>query len=157
MKAASINEIKKELQELEPKVLIDLCMRLTKYKKDNKELLTYLLFEAHDQEAFIKQIKEKIDLQFTEIKHDNLYFVKKGLRKVLRNANKHLKHIGSAAAEAEVLIYYCKKIKAEKIPIHKNKLLTNLYNNQLKKINSVIAKLHEDLQYDFKKELENLI
>lgn len=156
MKAASVNEIKKELQELEPKILIDLCMRLAKYKKDNKELLTYLLFEAHDQAGFIEQVKEKIDLQFTEIKHDNLYFVKKGLRKVLRNANKHLKHIGSPAAEAEVLIYYLKKIRSERIPIHKNKLLTNLYNNQLKKVNAVVNKLHEDLQYDFKKELEEL-
>ena len=35
-------------------------------------------------------------------------------------------------------------------------LTSNLYQNQLKKINAVIEKLHEDLQYDYLKEMEEL-
>jgi len=156
MKAATVNEIKQELQQVEPKVLVDLCLRLAKYKKDNKELLTYLLFEAHDQASFISEVKKKIDEQFTEINYDNLYYVKKGLRKVLRSTNKHIRHMDSKPGEAELLIYFLRKIKEQRIPIHKNKLLVNLYNNTVKKINSVIDKLHEDLQYDLRKELEDL-
>ncbi len=155
MKAATVNEIKKELSDLDPKTLVELCMSLAKYKKDNKELLTYLLFESHNQPAFIAAIKNKMDEQFPEINHSNLYLAKKSLRKILRITNKYIKHMGSKPAEAELLIYYCNKLKHSGIPIHKSALITNLYNHQLKKINVVIAKLHEDLQYDFKKDLED--
>ena len=64
MKAASINEIKKELIELDSKAVQDLCMRLAKYKKENKELLTYLLFEAHDEAAFNNDVKTEMDELF---------------------------------------------------------------------------------------------
>ena len=60
MKAASIHELQKELTALEPKQLKELCIRLAKYKKDNKELLSYLLFEAHDEKAYVKNIKQEI-------------------------------------------------------------------------------------------------
>ena len=49
MKAFSLNELKNELSTLSPAKVLALCMRLAKYKKDNKELLTYLLFHAHDE------------------------------------------------------------------------------------------------------------
>ena len=60
MKAATISEIKHELTQTNPSILIDLCLKLAKFKKDNKELLTYLLFEAHDEVAFIEQVKLEI-------------------------------------------------------------------------------------------------
>ena len=44
MKSGTLADIKKELQELEPKQLAELCIALAKYKKDNKEYLDYLLF-----------------------------------------------------------------------------------------------------------------
>ena len=56
MKAASIHELQKELKELEQKQVMELCIRLAKYKKENKEFLSYLLFEAHDEKAYIKNI-----------------------------------------------------------------------------------------------------
>jgi hypothetical protein len=61
MKAASINEIKQELQSLPPSRLNELCLRLARFKKDNKELLTYLLFEAADETAYIESVKKEID------------------------------------------------------------------------------------------------
>jgi hypothetical protein len=64
MKAASINEIKKELGELDAKALRDICMRLAKYKKENKELLTYLLFEAHDEAGYVNAVKSEMDELF---------------------------------------------------------------------------------------------
>jgi len=35
--------------------------------------------------------------------------------------------------------------------------LTNLYNNQVKKIKAVIETLHEDLQHDYNREIEELL
>ena len=64
MKAGSISEIKKELLELDNRALVELCLNLAKYKKDNKEYLAYLLFEAHDKSAFVVVLKEQIEMQF---------------------------------------------------------------------------------------------
>ena len=48
MKAASIADLKKELVRLEHGELLDVCLRLARFKKDNKELLTYFLFLSQD-------------------------------------------------------------------------------------------------------------
>ena len=48
MKASTVSELKEELKHLPPAQLLELCLRLARFKKENKELLTYLLFEAHD-------------------------------------------------------------------------------------------------------------
>lgn len=156
IESASISDIKKELQLLEPKQLAELCLQLAKYKKDNKEYLSYLLFHSHDKNTAVALVKEEIDILFTEINHINLYVVKKSLRKILRFTNKHIKYIGSKEQEIELLIYFCKKIRLSRIPINKSTVLQNLYNAQVKKINGIVLKLHEDLQYDYLNELEAL-
>lgn len=152
----SLSDIKKELQLLEPKQLSELCLQLAKYKKDNKEYLSYLLFHSHDKNMAVTLVKEEIDILFTEINHIKLYVVKKSLRKILRFTNKHVKYIGAKEQEIELLIYFCKKIRLSRIPVSKSTVLQNLYNAQVKKINSIILKLHEDLQYDYLNELEAL-
>jgi len=156
MKSASISDIKKELQTLSPSEVMQYCMRLAKYKKDNKELLNYLLFEAHDEEDFIKNMKQEIDLQFAEMNASNTYLAKKSLRKILRITNKHIKFSGHAQTAAELLIYFCASLKSSGIPINTSTALSNLYQMQLKKINKIIETMHEDLQYDYRKLLEEL-
>ena len=49
MKAVSAVIIKKELHHLSSDKLMELCLRLSRFKKENKELLTYLLFESHNR------------------------------------------------------------------------------------------------------------
>ncbi|CAN5376881.1 hypothetical protein BH09BAC5_BH09BAC5_24550 [soil metagenome] len=154
MKAASVHELKKELSELDPKELSELCLRLAKFKKENKELLTFLIYEAHDVPAFLIELKKEIETQFSEMNRDNLYLTKKSLRKILRITNKYIRYIGSKEAAAELLIYFIAQIKKFQIPIHSGAVLSNMYATQLKKINQLIADLDEDLQYDYKRELE---
>ncbi len=156
IESASISDIKKELPLLDKKQLVELCLQLAKYKKDNKEYLSYLLFHAHDSSTAVVLVKEEIDILFSQINHVNLHVVKKSLRKILRFTNKHIKYIASKEHEIELLIYFCKKIKEFGIPIQKSTVLQNLYNAQVKKINTVVSKLHEDLQYDYAHELEKL-
>ena len=47
-------------------------------------------------------------------------------------------------------------MKLSKIPYQKTAVLKNLYQQQLKNIATAIAGLHEDLQYDFQQELNQL-
>ena len=156
MKPASISDIKQELNNLAPAKLLDLCLRLAKYKKDNKELLNYLLFEAHDEQGYIIALKKQVEDDFEEINKSNLYFVKKSLRKILRNIAKHIRYTSSKQAEVELLVHFCHTLKNAGIPLKNSIVLNNLYQFQLKKVAKIIATLHEDLQYDYLKEVESL-
>ena len=83
MRAATVHEIKQELAGRKPAELVALCLRLSRFKKENKELLTYLLFEAHDEAGYIENVKQEMDAQFEEINISHLYFVKKSLRRIV--------------------------------------------------------------------------
>lgn len=156
MKAATIHEIKQELTALKSGELVELCLRLGKFKKENKELLTYLLFEAKDEEEFVQSIKADIDKEFCSINFAHLYFAKKSLRKVGRLINKFCRYSGLKETEIRLRIYFCQSIKGSGIPIPRNPVIHNLYLGQLKKIKSVLSTLHEDLQYDYVREINAL-
>lgn len=157
MKTASLSELKKELQQLTPRDLAELCISLAKYKKDNKEFLGYLLFESHNKPAFIKEVKAMIDELFLELNSlSNLYYAKKTLRKILRIITKYCKYMGDKAHAAELHIYFLNKLKDSGLPIRKSQLIINMYEQQLKKINTLVNSLHEDLQADFRTEIENI-
>ncbi|HEX8333594.1 MAG TPA: hypothetical protein VF622_13320 [Segetibacter sp.] len=156
MKPATIHDIKQELTNLPPQKVLELCLRLARYKKENKELLTYLLFESTDDHAYVETVKKEVDDEFMDLPKANLYLTKKSLRKLLKSITKYSKHIASKQAEAEMLIYFCSKLKDSGIPIHKSTALTNLYKQQLKKINTAVGTLHEDLHFDFEKQLQQL-
>ncbi len=156
MKAASISELKSELANIPVDQLIELCIRLAKFKKENKELLNYLLFESFDEQAYIENVKMDMQHQFEEINTSSLYFVKKSLRKILRTLNKYIRYTGSAETEVKLLLYFCVTLKNSGIPVEKNPVIKNMYQNQLKKISKAIAGMHEDLQYEYVKELAQL-
>lgn len=156
MKAVGIADIKKELQTLNAKALTELCLRLAKHKKENKELLAYLLFEADDEEAYLQKIQQEITESFEDVNRHNLYLAKKTLRRILRTANKHIKFSANKELEAEVLMHFCRELEQSNIPYKNNKILANLYQQQLKKIHTAIACLHEELQYDLLKKAAKL-
>jgi len=156
MKAATITEIKKELKFKSPEELTALCLRLSRFKKENKELLTYLLFESEDEEAFIKGIKEEIDQQFWEINTNSYFYIKKSVRKILRGIKKYSRYSQKKETEVELLLYFCKSLKEFTPPIRNNVTLTNLYERQIAFITKKVSMLHEDLQYDYTLELQAL-
>jgi hypothetical protein len=153
MKAASINEIKKELLMRDADELKDLCMRLAKYKKENKELLTYLLFEANNEQSYIQNVKEDLVELFAMVPKNNTYLIKKVLRKVLRHLNRQTKYSGIPETELELRIFFCVKVKEEKLPVKESTVLMNLYRQQIKKIAALLEKLPEDLRADYQRDL----
>ncbi len=153
MVTSSLNEIKKELNTLDQDTLLSICVRLARYKNENKELLTYLLFEAHNEQAYVESIKEEIASLFEDLP-GNTYQLKKSLRKILRIANKQIKYSGVKQTELDVRIFFCTKMKDANIPRTPGSVLFNLYQQQLKKINAVLEKLHEDIQGDYQREID---
>lgn len=155
MKAASISELQKELALIERKQLLDLCMRMAKYKKENKEFLSYLLFEG-DEKAYINSVKEKVDEEFANMNRKTNYLIKKSLRKILRIINKYVKYSGLKQTEVELKIYFCSKIRTTRISIDSTTVLSNLYHKEIERIKAALSHLHEDLQYDYQQELDKL-
>ncbi|WOK09549.1 hypothetical protein RT717_12960 [Imperialibacter roseus] len=156
MSAYSISHIKKELQVLDPEQLRQVILRLGKYKVENKELLSYLLFKAHDEAIFIEEVKEGIDESLSTLNDSNLYWAKKTIRKALRFANKNIRYSGIKETEVEIRIYFCQQMKATGLPFQRSTTLDNLYIGQLKKIEKVLSTLHEDLQFDYQQQIEEL-
>ncbi len=156
MKAVTVKEISQELFNLTPKELRDLCLRLARFKKENKELLTYLLFESADEASYIESVKKEIDLQFEQVNKKSYYFIKKSLRRILLNTGKYIRYSHSRKTEVDLLIYYCSKLKKFTPSIQRNTALRNLYLRQIATIREKIGSLHEDLQYDYELEVEAL-
>ena len=156
MRTATVHELKEELKQVPASELLELCLRLAKFKKENKELLTFLLFEANDLPAYIEWVKSETAAGFAAINQSQLYFAKKSLRKILRGVNKYIRYTGSKQAEIELLLDYCHQLKNSGIPIQKSQAIKNIMEQQLKKIQNTLSTLHEDLQYDYLKELREL-
>jgi hypothetical protein len=156
MKAVSVKELSQELLDRSPKELRDLCLRLSRFKKENKELLTYILFESMDEASYIESVKEEIDLQFDEVNRKSYYFMKKGLRRILLSTKKYIRYSQNKKTEVDLLIYYCSKLKKFTPSIKKNKALLNLYSRQTEIIAEKLKHLHEDLQYDYEVVIKEL-
>lgn len=155
MTTASLSELRRALKNVPSVDLPDLCIRLARYKKENKELLSYLLFEVDDEPEFIKGIKTEIDEHFRELTKTTPYMTKKGIRKILTFTNQRIRYSGQKRTEVELLIYFCKKFRNE-IHFRNNITLKNIYLRQIQRIKKTLATLHEDLQFDFGEEVKSL-
>jgi hypothetical protein len=156
MKSASSGEIKQELKKLPQNELLELCLRLVRFKKENKELLSFLLFESNDIEGYIKSCREEMDELFETVNTSHLYFAKKTIRKILRLVNKQVRHSSNKQVEVELLLHFCSQLQSTVINYTKSPALFKLYLTQIKKLRAVIESLHEDLQFDYLKELNRI-
>lgn len=156
MHTETVSNIKKELQHLSQEELITLCLRLSRFKKENKELLTYLLFESHDEQGYIDAVKMTMDSQFEEINTSSYFYIKKSVRKILRGVQKYIRYSLKKETEVELLLYFCKKLKEFSPSINNNITLKNLFDRQINGLRKKISVLHEDLQYDYNIELDSL-
>lgn len=154
MKAASVKEIKSALEIIPPGQLMEICVRLIKFKKENKELATYLLFDETDETGYVNNVKASLNSLFEEVNKTNLYFAKKTLRKIVRTAAKFIRYSGQATTEVELLLHVAEQTVLLQLPMHKNTSLQNIYLGVIRKINKAVQGLHEDLQYDYLRQLE---
>lgn len=156
MKAAGVKAIKDELKMRSREDLMELCLNLSKFKKENKELITYLLFEANDENYFIKTIKNEINTEFDEVNRKSYYFIKKSIRKILRNTKKNIRYSKKKQTEIELLLFFCKKLKTFSPSIAKSVPLTNIFDREIERIKKTVSTLDPDLQYDYGLEIETI-
>lgn len=151
-----LQDIKKEIQHLSALQLSDLCLRLARHKKENKELMAYLLFEADNQAAFIEKVKAEVGFMFSQMPVQS-YNAAKYMRKILRLIGKYTKFIAAKEAEIELLINFCVNYLQYADRKSSYKPLRLILTRQIEKIKTIISKLHEDVQADFVSEYEQLL
>ncbi|WP_126972164.1 hypothetical protein [Gynurincola endophyticus] len=156
MKAANVQVLKQALKDKKQSELVELCLRLARFKAENKELLSYLLFDESDLSGYLQHVKEEMEIGFETLNTQQTFLAKKTIRKVLRIANKHIRYIGQKEAQAEILIYFLHLLKHSGYDVHRSAVMMNLYKTQLKKIDQVLETLHEDLQFEYKKSREEV-
>lgn len=156
MKAVTVNQLKKELDICTHNELVELCLRLSKFKKENKELFTYLLLESSDEIGYIQSVKDEVDAQFETINTSSFHYIKKSVRKILRLIKKFSRYSLKKETEVELLLYFCEKLKDFKPSIKRNVTLVNIYNRQLLSVKKIVSTLHADLQYDYQMQIEEL-
>lgn len=154
MRTATVSEIKRELKHQSPEELTALVLRLAKFKKDNKELLTYLMFEAGDEQSYVDSVKVLMDEEFTKVNTKSYYFIKKSVRRILALVRKQIRYSPEKTTEVELLLYYCEKLAAMSPSYKRSTVLCNLYERLTAKLVADVAKLEPDLQYDYRLELE---
>ncbi len=157
MKSATISELRKELKDKSRDDLFNYCIALARYKLESKELLTYLVFESENEEAYIESVKQYISGEIGDINTDSYFYMKKSVRKILRQVKRYIRYSKKKETEAAVLLYFCSELKEMQPSIFKNTVLTNTFNKQLEMAQKAIAKLHEDLQYDYNLMVEELL
>lgn len=156
MQTASLSKIRKELKTLPPDELIELVNRLARYKKENKELLDYLLFESADEQGYIDQVKREMEGEFETINVTNLYWARKSIRRILRVTNKYIRYSGKGETEIELRAHFCRTLRDSGIPFRRSAALVNLYDREVERIVKAIKKLHEDRRIDFAGVVEEL-
>lgn len=157
MEIAPLRELKRELSTYPQADLIKICLRLAKHKKEVKELLHYLCFEAQDQNAYIALVKEEVDEVMADMPLHSLYQAKKKVRKGLRILNKYIRFSGEKQTEAELRIYFCQQILDSNLDLLRSTVLFNLFSRQVSAAKKAIDKLHPDLQFDFEEDFEGLV
>ncbi|MDB2420251.1 hypothetical protein N9W35_04815 [Flavobacteriaceae bacterium] len=157
MKPVTIKKIKDELHYKSSQELIELCLKLSKFKKENKELLSYLLFDVEDEATYIYNVNEYSTLLFGDINTKSFFYIRKSVRKILKLTKKYIRYSKKKETEVELLLHFCKELKKVSPSISKSPRLLNVYNRQLILIKKAIATLHEDLQYDYQLEFDQLL
>lgn len=149
MKTATIHTIKKELLEKSHLELVEIALRLGKFKKENKELLTYLLFEQENEDAYIEGLKEIIKEEFEEIKTKNVYYAKKEIRKSLRELKKFIRFSSLKTTEIELIIDFIKHLDELPSQLKRDSQIEGIKLRNIASVKKIILKQHEDLQFDY--------
>jgi hypothetical protein len=151
-----LSDIKKEVQHLSSVQVAELCLRLARYKKENKELLAYLLFEANDEQAFMEKVKAEVGFMFSQLPSQS-YAAAKSIRKILRLISKYTKFIASKQAEIDLLVNFCYTYLQYTDKKSGYKPLRLILTRQVQKVQTLVNKLHEDLQFDYHHEYNTLL
>lgn len=155
MRPASIHEIRNQLQHLSPEELKDLIIRLARFKQENKGLITYRIFDSLDEDAFVVSVQQMIREVFIGI-NPAPYLAKKTIRKAIRIGNQAIKYSGIPTTEISILCCLMDEMRTSAVDVSSSPVLINLARGLNKRAQRCFDTLHEDLQFEYRTQLQNL-
>ena len=102
-------------------------------------------------------LKEEVDALFETINTKSYFYMKKTIRKILRTIKTNIRYSKKKTTDIELILYFCEKLKAVRPSVQYSTVLKNLYERELISVEKKIKLVHEDLQFEYLKELERLI
>lgn len=156
MEIPSLAQLRKELSFLSEKELIDLVSDLAKFSRENKAYLYFKLNEPMQPGLFVETVKEDLEESFQTANLKNYHLAKKSAQGIRRKLYKALKLSKNKADQAELILYFCEKMKTYGYLKFKHPVIQKLYELQIQKAEKLIEKLDEDLQYDLTQKINEL-
>lgn len=149
MPTDSLPVLKKELICRSTSELVHICLGLAKLKTENKQLLAYLLFDADNPMGYAQQVKAQMNETLAAVPGKQ-YGSTKTLRKALLLVRQYNRFTKCKPGEVELLLHFLSRYLEIVSPETRHAPLLGLAFSSLRKIRSLILKLHEDLQYDYR-------
>ena len=156
MSSISIKDIKNELKYKSDSELIEICLKLAKASKSNKEILDYELNFSNNEAEFVNRSKLEIDSLLINIDSHFNSNILKILRKTLKRVSFLIKISKREETAVELLIHLAMEIQETKILKSNHVSIGQFYFKLEEKIDKVIMKLHPDLQYDYQEKIDTL-
>lgn len=157
IKPASLKVIKQELSLLSHQELIQIMLKLVRHRKENKELVSFILFDSKDETSFTQQMKLDMDELMEPVTRFNYATSLKYIRRVLRNTKKVARYSAHNEMEVELLMHFCSILKSKNLPIKDVKALSKMWDRCIQSMLKGISTLHDDLKYDYQTELDCLL
>ena len=95
MDLPQLKELRSTLNNASQKELVEIILRLAKHKKENKELLTYLIDFSASDDDYISMARKEIEITFADLNTRSHYVLVKSLRKILRLTKKYIRYAQS--------------------------------------------------------------
>jgi hypothetical protein len=151
-----LSDLKKELLELSKPELIQLCLRVAKLKRENKELLAYLIFDSEDPLFYAQKLKPEIKEVF-EQPFQHAYYLTKSIRKAKRLITKYYRFTSNKQGETELLIYLVEEFYLSWRNEYRYQALGKVIFRCLEKAQSNLKKIDEDFRADFEDPINELV
>ena len=151
----SLQEQKKELHQLSKTELEAICLRFARFKKENKELLEFVLFHQGNPQAYADALKKDLEEVFKSLSGANYTDAKK-LRKITKALNKHAKYMQNPTLEVDLWIWFCLTYCDSMAAKSTAQVIRNFFVKAVLKVEKMQSKLHEDLAFDVAQELEKI-
>lgn len=151
-----LSDLKKELLELSKPELIQLCLRVAKLKRENKELLAYLIYDVDDPLFYAQKLKPEIKEVFNQ-PFQHAYYLTKSIRKAMRLITKYYRFTSNKQGETELLIYLVEEFHQSWRYEYRYQALGKIIFRCLEKAQSNLKKIEEDFKADFEQPISELL
>lgn len=156
MQLPSLTSLKAELKHLSESDLIALVADLSKFSRENKAFLYFKLNEKENPRLFIEMVQEELEKEFQLANTKHYHVAKKSAQAIRRKLNKFLKLNKNKSDQIEVIEYFCRSMISYSYLEFHHPVIDNLYAAQIRKIETLVSSLHEDLQYDYEQSIKEL-